>query len=351
MLPDRYKPRTATLIPGGFGAVQPVHDTYLDRTVLFKAMHDADNNAQLANEVRALSRARSRHVVEIYDVITDPVGAVQGIIIELLEGRDYLHFWQEAAGDINGYLRALYQIALALADLHEAGIVHRDIKLENLKDSSSGILKLFDFGISTTGPDYRTITNRGTMVYAAPELYVAGASINPPMDIYALGVCAWALAAPAFPPALLEMPPQKTRAAPSISTALPGLPSDVAALIDTCLAPEASHRPTADTACNLLGSHLVRWQHRGIFVQGEEKVYELSDAQRNVRIKIGNLGTLKVSYDGLVFRIDEVEADVFVNNAPACVGASLPESCVLTFGSGRGRQWVTFSSSHPEVML
>ncbi|SPD46711.1 protein kinase domain-containing protein [Cupriavidus neocaledonicus] len=351
MLPDRYKPLTATLIPGGFGAVQPVHDTYLDRTVLFKSMHDADNNAQLANEVRALSRARSRHVVEIYDVITDRVGAVQGIIIELLEGRDYVQFWQEAPGDIRGYLKALYQIALALSDLHAAGIVHRDIKLENLKDSVSGILKLFDFGISTTGADYRTVTNRGTMVYAAPELYMAGAAINSPMDIYAFGICAWALASPALPAVLLEMPPQQSGVAPSIKTALPDLPEDVAALLDACLATEPSRRPSAASLRSLLGAHLIRWQHRGLFVADQERVYELSDAQRNVRIKIGNLGVLKVSYDGLVFRIDEVVPDVFVNNAPALVGATLPDSCVLTFGADRGRQWVTFSSSHPEVML
>ena len=151
MLPPRYQPVTRSVIPGGFGSVQKVRDTFLDREVLFKSMQDKANNAQLVNEIQALSKARSRHVVEVYDVIRDEQDDVVGIIIELLTGRDFSQFYTEDKSNSHNYLRALYQIATALRDLHSADVVHRDLKLDNLRESASGILKLFDFGISVAG--------------------------------------------------------------------------------------------------------------------------------------------------------------------------------------------------------
>lgn len=355
MLPPRYKPLTNSVTPGGFGAVQKVFDTYLGRTVLFKSMLDHKNNAQLINEVQTLSKARSRHVVEIYDVICDGSGIVTGIIIELLEGRDYLTFHTEAQKNPALFIRALYQIGTAIADLHKAGVIHRDIKLDNLKESQAGVLKLFDFGISVDRADYHTQSNRGTLVYAAPELYIGQAAITKKMDIYALGVCAWALATQAWPAPLLERPPQTSKRCQSIEDAMPKLLSpELVELIDACLSPDPSRRPDAGFFSEVLGRHLVRGQHKGIFVQGTTAVFELSSVKPNVKIKIGVLGAIKVFYDQIVFRIDEVEGAVFVNNIPAVVGMILHNSCVLTFGLpalGASRQWVTFSSSHPEVVL
>ncbi len=354
-LPSRYKPLTKTVLPGGFGNVQRVRDTFLQREVLFKSMQDPANNGQLLSEIRALAKARSRHVVEIYDVVVDAGGIVVGIVIEYLTGREYLSFHIGAQDDVPGYLKALYQLATALRDLHAERVVHRDLKLENFRDSSSGILKLFDFGISTVGTGYHTLNNRGTYVYAAPELYVAGATITPEMDIYALGICAWALAQDTWPPELQECPPQVSRPARSIDSVKPGwLPAEIAQSIDSCLTPDPQGRPTAVALRQLFAKHLARGRHRGLFVQGNKAIYELSDTKRNVTIKIGALGELKVAYDDLTFKIVGVTGNVLVNNQTAVIGAELPASCVLTFGSsnlGAGREWVTFSSSHPEVIL
>lgn len=66
MLPPRYSVVDNAALPGGFGAVVRVHDSFLDRRVMFKFMQDARNNQQLVNEVRGLSGARSKHVVEIW---------------------------------------------------------------------------------------------------------------------------------------------------------------------------------------------------------------------------------------------------------------------------------------------
>lgn len=360
-LPQRYKTLTKSVLAGGFGTVIPLEDTFLRRVVLLKVMQDTANNAQLQNELKGLCKARSRHVVEVYDVITNDKAEITGVIIERLRGRDFSAFHKEAASNPQGYLKILYQLACALRDLHAVEIVHRDLKLDNFKESAAGVLKLFDFGISSPDGGYQTKQNKGTLTYAAPELYVAGATITPEMDIYALGICAWALAHPKFPMQLLERPPQKSGRAPSISTVMPtahkqpdGLHKEVIDILDACIDPQPKSRPPADEISSVLARHLSRNKHRGLFVQGVEKVFELSAKEPTVALKIGTLGRLRVNYDGLQFSIAEVEGSVSINNIPTEPGHVLHEACVIGFGDpdlGSARQWVTFFSSHPEVVL
>ncbi|HHQ2523996.1 TPA: serine/threonine-protein kinase [Pseudomonas aeruginosa] len=353
-LTSRYVPLTQTLISGGFGSVQPVRDTFLDRDVLFKFLHSGNDDAQLRNEIQMLAKVRSKHIVEIYDVVKGDDGKVQGIIIEHLKGRSFDDFHLEALAKPNEYLRVVYQIAQALSVLHGSGIVHRDLKLDNIKSSSFGIVKLFDFGISVDGDDYHTVLNRGTLVYAAPEVFVPGACITKEMDVYALGVCAWALATAKLPKVLRETPPQQTADAPSINSAMGGvLAQEVVDVIDACLAVDPRRRPSAQKVCDVIHKHLVRDEHRGTFVYGN-KVYLLHKGNRNVTMKISGVGELSVAYTGVSFEITGVAGDVYVNNRDAAPGMELHEACVLTFGKPERksqRSWVTFSSSHPEVIL
>lgn len=353
MLPARYQPTTKSLSSGGYGRAQKVKDTFLGRTVLFKRMQDAAHNAQLESEIRALSKVRSRHVVEIYDVFYDKHGKVEGIIIELLPGDDFTEFHEQFPTNIDGYLRALFQVATALADLHAVDIVHRDVKPANMRTTASGVLKLFDFGISSTDSDYTTKNNRGTELFAAPELYDDKPKIQPAMDLYSLGVCAWALATDEFPDVLLERPPQTSGRAPSIDTVAAGkLAPALVALLDRCLDPNPARRPTASELRDELGLQLVRGQHRGLFVHGAQQVYELSQAKPKVALKLGAQGELGVIYDGIAFKVASVVGDVYINNAPAKLGDMLHKACVLTFGvNGAGRSYVQFASSHPEVIL
>lgn len=339
----------------------PLEDTFLRRVVLLKVMQDSTDNEQIQNEVKALCKARSRHVVEVYDVIKNEHDEIAGVVIERLRGRDFLAFHEEATGNPQLYIKTLYQLACALRDLHAVGIVHRDLKLDNFKESAAGVVKLFDFGISSPDGGYQTKQNKGTLTYAAPELYLPGAIITPEMDIYALGVCAWALAHPKFPVQLLEKPPQTSGRVPSISTVLPtadeqpgGLHMEVVDILDACLDPEPTNRPLANHVSSLLGMHLNRNKHRGLFVQGMSKVYELSAKHTFVSLKIGTLGRLNVTYDGLRFLITEVDGEVSINNVLAEPGHVLHDACVVGFGGaalGSGRQWVSFFSSHPEVVL
>lgn len=353
VLPERYKKGRSEALSGGFGVAQKVHDTFLDRTVVYKSMQDSNDNGQLLQEIRAIAAARSRHVVEIYDVIFDSDVKVAGIVIEHLPGREFSEFYKEAAVSVAAYLRVLYQLATAVRDIHAAGVTHRDLKLGNIRESVSGILKVFDFGLSSLDSTYKTKNNRGTEVYAAPELYVSDAIITPQMDIYALGVCAWALATAKFPPELLEAPPQRSASAPSIKAVLTDLPEDVASAIDRCLHTNASQRPSAKDLSELFARHLVRDQHKGIFVL-ESSTYELSSTKVNANIRVEGRGTMKIAYDGLAFTVVAVTGDVFKNNALVGSGDKVDGACLFTFGGeslGRNRTHIPFFPSHPEVIL
>ncbi|MBV6819946.1 protein kinase family protein [Rahnella sp. PD12R] len=357
MLPDRYEVIDDDALSGGYGIVVKVRDKYLDRVVLFKSMQNPENNAQLINEIKQLSKARSRHIIEIYDVIIDADGVLQGIIIEYLTGRDYTNYNIIQPQNMTEFIKILFQISKALLDLHSVGIIHRDIKLENFKASDSGLIKVFDFGLSVNDDNYFTKLNRGTIIYAAPELYVENATISPAMDIYALGICAWALLKNFrnFPQTLLQRPPLQQNRAPSINTASPmPLHPELANSIDDCLSLNPQSRPSAAQLVDVFSRHLNFARHKGLFVHGERSIYELSNTSKNVNISLANLGSLKVYYDGLNFIISEVTGDVYINNNRAAINNILHESCLITFGAptvGSGRQYMTFSSSNPEVVL
>lgn len=356
MLPDRYTQIKSIPQAGGFGIATPVKDNYLDRTVIYKIAKNNDANAQLLNEIRLLSKARSRHIVEIYDVITDSNQNVYGLIIEYLTGKSYENFHDPAEFDLEEYKSILYQLATALADLHAMNIVHRDLKLENFKQSNTGVVKLFDFGLSVDDPDYLTRENRATLVYAAPEFFVSNARFDLPLDIYALGICAWTLATSykKLPDVLFECPPQSSNKAPSIVTILPQLDAALALLIDSCLEPDPNDRPTAEFCKETFYDYLIKNNHVGTIVHNAVDSYFLSNSKPQATIKINDLGTLEVKYDGLTFKVVSVSGNVYINNSPAQIGQKLHDACVLTFGDqskGWNRVFFTFYCSRPEVIL
>lgn len=339
---------------GGYGSVIEIHDRYLDRPVLFKQMHDPANNSQLVTEVAALTGIRSRHIIDIYDVDIDQHGMLTGIIIENLRGRDYLHFYAEAAQNPAELTKVVYQLACAVSDLHTANIIHRDLKLDNFKASDAGIVKLYDFGISSASGTHVTTQNRGTLDYAAPELFTAGGVVTRASDIYSLGICCWKLATNHFPAQLTEQPPQRSGPPPPLGTLAPFVDRELADIIHACIHPDPAERPSAKQVMKRCEALLLKGQHKGMFFSERFAVYELSAQHPTVRIQINTLGELRAAYDGTEFKVTGVIGDVYVNNVPAVVGRPLHDACVVTFGSfdvGRNRQHISFLCSKPEIVL
>lgn len=341
-------------LSGGYGSVVEIHDRYLDRTVLFKQMHDPANNTQLVAEVAALTGIRSRHIIDIYDIDIDQQGILTGIIIENLRGRDYLRFHEEAAQNPVEFTKVVYQLACAVSDLHAANIIHRDLKLDNFKASDAGIVKLYDFGISSVSGTHRTTQNRGTLDYAAPELFTAGSAITRASDIYSLGICCWKLATNFFPTQLAERPPQESGPPPSLGTFAPFVDGDLVDIIHDCIHPDPAARPLAKQVMERCEKLLLKGRHKGMFFSAGAAVYELSTQQPTVRIQTSTLGELRAAYDGTDFKVTGVVGDVYINNVAAVMGQQLHDACVVTFGSfdvGRSREFISFLCSKPEIVL
>ena len=87
------------------------------------------------------------------------------------------------------------QIASGIADIHDVNVIHRDVKPANMKIDNEEILKIIDFNLARDVKDGKTHGFVGTRGYAAPEQYSASVAVfGLEVDVYALGVVAWAVA-------------------------------------------------------------------------------------------------------------------------------------------------------------
>jgi len=128
------------------GAVFVYIDKNLDRKVAIKFVQSGEHR-RLRDELAALQRIRSKHVVQIFDVDYFNPGARRGIVEEFIDG-DSLETVLGTVTVKDGFLRLLYQAATGIADIHAVGIVHRDIKPSNMLIDREGILKIIDFNLS-----------------------------------------------------------------------------------------------------------------------------------------------------------------------------------------------------------
>jgi eukaryotic-like serine/threonine-protein kinase len=194
----RYRP-VRLLGHGGMATVELAHDTELDRPVAIKRL--AENLAaneeykqRFLREARLAARLSHPNIVAVYDA-----GAEHGvpyIVMEYVEG--------ETVSDLlrrRGRLEPAEAVAQALQacsgleTAHEAGLVHRDIKPQNLLITPDGTLKIADFGIARS-LDGTKLTQAGTVLgtaaYLAPE-QAAGEQVTATADIYALGAVLYEL--------------------------------------------------------------------------------------------------------------------------------------------------------------
>ena len=172
-------------------AVWLAHDRLLSRPVVLKHLgtggHDG-RHAALA-EARATAAVTSRHVVAVHDVAVDPpTGA--WIVMEALDGRSLAASVARAGGLALPVVAAVAAaLADALAALHRAGVVHRDVKPANVQLCSDGRVVLLDLGVAACdgpGDPHPPEAVAGTLEYLAPEV-VLGARATPASDLYALG--------------------------------------------------------------------------------------------------------------------------------------------------------------------
>ena len=238
---------------GGMGIVYLARDVQLDRDVAIKVLpsHLATTAARerFLREARTAAGLSHPHIVPIHRVAE--MGGFVFFVMSYVDG-ETLGERLRTRGPLpaTDATRVLREVAWALAYAHGRGIVHRDVKPDNiLLETATGRALVTDFGIAHGGSDPAVVTDpgkiMGTAHFMSPE-QAAGGPIDGRSDIYALGVVGHLTVSGRLPfesqnlPALLLR--QATEEAQSVIRVAPGLPPALGAAIDRCLARDPGAR-------------------------------------------------------------------------------------------------------------
>ena len=190
---------------GTSGDVYRAWDRHLERDVALKLLRAADSiddldTSRITHEARLLARIRHQNVITVYGV--DSHDGRVGLWMELVRGVTLEQRILER-GPLSAHEATLVGLDLcrALAAIHAAGLIHRDVKAQNVMREDGGRIVLMDLGTGreagalgpTTAPDLA-----GTPLYLAPELF-AGADASERTDLYSLGVLLYHLVTGTFP--------------------------------------------------------------------------------------------------------------------------------------------------------
>ena len=242
---------------GAMATVDLVHDVELDRPVALKRLaenlaRDEDLRRRFVREARLAARLSHPNVVRIFDVGEDkgrPFIAMEYVegetLAELLARRGRLPPAEVA--------RLGVQACAALAAAHAAGLVHRDVKPQNLILGRDGVLRLGDFGIAV-GHEGTQLTLAGTVLgtagYLAPE-QARGEQVSAAADIYAAGAVLYELLTgePARSVgSLSELGAADGFHPPDVARRLPGAPAELVAAVAACLSVTPEDRPPSAAA-------------------------------------------------------------------------------------------------------
>lgn len=201
----------ATLGEGGMGVVYKAHDPELDRHVALKLLKPSNSAGRdelvvrLQREARSMAKLSHPNVVTVYDV-----GMHEGslyVAMELVQGGTLDTYVRESKPSLSEIVRCFRDVARALASAHDSGLVHRDLKPQNVLVSRDGIVKVSDFGLArsagsgsereeeievdavafTSTAITRTGQIVGTPAYMAPEQF-AGTKTDGRTDVFSFGI-------------------------------------------------------------------------------------------------------------------------------------------------------------------
>ncbi len=188
---------------GSFGSVYRAWDTRLECDVALKVIKASDPSqtfalSQAIKEARLLARVRHRNVVRVFGADTH-AGAF-GLWMELIPGRTLeQQLTMQGPMGVSEAIPIGIDLCHALAAVHGAGLLHRDVKAQNVLREEGGRIVLMDFGTGGHVRGSETIdTLAGTPLYLAPELF-RGARPSPQSDIYSLGVLLYHLVSNDYP--------------------------------------------------------------------------------------------------------------------------------------------------------
>jgi serine/threonine-protein kinase len=187
---------------GGFSEVYAALDPRLDRTIALKLIHprrihSTADRAAIVDEARLLAKVRHRNIVAVYGV-EQHVDRV-GILMEFIAGSTFEDILREQGPmSPEEALVVGRDVCRALAVLHGADILHRDVKSRNVMREIGGRIVLMDLGLGCRREGTEAAGRLGTPIYCAPEL-LRGERATRRSDLYALGVLLFHLVTGAYP--------------------------------------------------------------------------------------------------------------------------------------------------------
>ncbi len=296
VLDGRYRV-DAVLARGGMSTVYQGVDTRLERPVAIKVMApgfaaDPVFLHRFEREARAAARLHHPGVVGVYDQGIDrsPTGDAVFLVMELVPGGTLRDLLRHGALPPDLALSIAEPVLSALAAAHREGLVHRDVKPENVLIGPGGVVKVADFGLVRAVAEASTTTGNvilGTVAYLSPEQVATGAA-DARSDVYAAGVLLYEL--------LTGRPPYTGDTALSVayrhvnddvpppSAVMPGLPAPLDDLVVAATRRDPAARPE-DASAFLLVLQRVRAQLglRRVVVPVPAQPVDASETPRRTR--------------------------------------------------------------------
>ncbi|WP_226663587.1 serine/threonine-protein kinase [Microbulbifer aggregans] len=249
---------TGKLGSGGMGVVYLATDERLQRKVAIKQLLSNPNSRNAHKRIRreALLLAQLNHsnIVQIYDVVESDHNIA--LVMEYIDGCSLERWQRERTPDLIQKLQLLKQICAGLGRAHAAGIIHRDLKGENILVDSSNTVKITDFGIAKSSLEDSDLTREqhiaGSWGAMSPE-QAQGKPLDHRSDLFALGVLAYRLLCGQNPFGDNKSPYVivdriVNSAQPPAAKLCPDLPPALCNLLDRLLAKAPEQRPVNATA-------------------------------------------------------------------------------------------------------
>ncbi|HSA54819.1 MAG TPA: serine/threonine-protein kinase [Gemmatimonadaceae bacterium] len=253
-----------TLGVGGFAAVFRARDPRLERDVAIKVLDpalgvSAELEEQFLREARIVADVEHPHIVPLYSA--ESRDGLLYLVMRLLSGRTLAdRIAREGALEPAEAARIAHEVAEALALAHERGVIHRDIKPDNILLDAAGNATVTDFGVSlVTRRAEATVqgTTVGTPTYMSPE-QAMGEALSGHSDVYSLGVVLFEMLAGRVPfvgRSVQELIAMHVAAPPPrVSELRPETPAALAELVDRMLAKDPAARPSSADAVRALAA-------------------------------------------------------------------------------------------------